>query len=204
MLFVSLVTSLLPALCLFIPSIFIVIQVINGWFGSQVQSTFQGVKALQDELLDARYKEINGVLEVLLSEERALTPQALEKQLERVLGVGVRVERLAGAVRDGAFPVPQEGVSRDEPEWVWVEPPWVVRFRVPDAWKEGKGQLEQLQAAYQKADVLKSPSRRSIFFCSRISFLRAVCGDMGSLQVCQRASGSSKAAVRSHCIRADR
>ncbi len=172
MLFVSLVTSLLPALCLFIPSIFIVIQVINGWFGSQVQSTFQGVKALQDELLDARYKEINGVLEVLLSEERALTPQALEKQLERVLGGGVRVERLAGAVRDGAFPVPQERVSRDEPEWVWVEPPWVVRFRVPDAWKEGKGQLEQLQAAYQKADVLKSPIKAlyillftNIFFC---------------------------------------
>ena len=173
MLFVSLVTSLLPSLCLFIPSIFIVIYVINGWFSVQMQSTFQSVEALQEKLLDTRYKEIDGVLKLLLFEEQhTMTPQALRRKLSKVFGDGIEVERLEQAGIGGASSVSQEENFRNVPEWVWVEYPWVVRFRVPRDWKAGQGDLEQLQAAYQKADVLKSPIKAlyillftSIFFC---------------------------------------
>lgn len=170
MIFVSLVTSLLSSLCLFIPSIFIVIHVINGWFNAQVQSTFQGVAALEDKLLDSKYEEMRGIVDMVVSQRKGASPKTIADSLERIFGGSVRVERLQGS--DKPLMTSQAKALRGSSEWVWVHSPWLVRFEVPKSWNESGHALERIQEAYQKADVLKSPIKTlyillfsSIFFC---------------------------------------
>jgi len=174
MIFVSLVYSLFPSLCFFVPSIFIVIDRINGWFGSQIESSFKNVDMLQHQMVEARYREISNLIDELINNKGIKSVALLTKKLRKTVGEdgNIRVEPLT-------YDTVSSRLSMDpDKKWIWVKPFGksakalvVVSMTLPKSWQKNLKQSEELKEAYFNAKVLKSPIKAmyillftSIFF----------------------------------------